>query len=504
MPANIFQSTTPATPATVVSPTTNGATPITFQSLGAFQGFGVPPPGLSTAKLTNPATHFIPPALAIDSMTSGATSMALSPTYLYWDDEGFTRWQGAASGLPLLDLLVERNHPQLTAPSVESPTLGVDPKCNANSNCEYDFFPDRPLKRRVTINPEMLWKTVTASIPPDLMDGLVQSYLSTTFYLMPFLHVPTFLHDYSNPTKWGEPGFVSFVTAVCCLASRHVDDPRVREDPKDPFTCGTHWFGLFNKLHSLPLADRPTLYTVQAVLVAGIYAIGLGRLSKGFALLSEAITLSFDAGLHRSVDAYDCFDPIESEVRKRTFWAVYLWDKQIGAAFGRPPLIRLRDCDVAEPTIADDEGVAAQSTTPSSGSGASPRMAAFMAAVRYFVVLESVLDAPPALDPNTTSSFLKSAANTLIGFGRSQDMHEEEMLLDEATNLIPAYWQYHGDGQEATLGDDVIQTTQCHRLHCLEQWVRLLIHRHRLTVALSSGSNDEEVNFKLIYTKYCC
>jgi hypothetical protein len=492
MPANIFQTTLAPSESTPLSATSDRSFP-SFPAIAPFPTMGVPPPGLSTAKLTNPGTHFVPPppSTADASLATGTANVTLSPTYLYWDDEGFTRWQGAASGLPLLDLLVERSAPPQSAAPVESKPFGAKPEPttpSATTTAAQTYFPDRPTKRRVTINPETLWKTVTGAIPPDLMDGLVQSYLSTTFYLMPFLHIPTFLHDYSNPTKWGEPGFVSFVTAVCCLASRHVDDKRVREDPNDPFSCGTHWFGLFNRLHALPSADRPTLYTVQAVLVAAIYAVGLGRLSKAFALLSEAITLSFDAGLHRSVEAYDCFDPLESEVRKRTFWAVYMWDKQICASFGRPPLIRLRDCDVPEPNIVDDEGM----NTQSSSAGSSPRMAAFVAAVRYYIVLESVLDAPPTLNPATTSSFLSAASRTLVGFRRNQDMHDEEALLDEAVNSVPPYWAYSPDGQQPPLGDDVIQTTQKHRLHCLEQWVRLLIHRQRLTVALTNG-HDEEV-----------
>ncbi len=187
---------------------------------------------------------------------------------------------------------------------------------------------------------------------------------------MPFLHVPTFLsvspfciqpggfslgysylryllQDYGNPLKWGEPGFASFIVAICCLSSRHIDDPRVRADPSDGFSAGVQWFELFAKLRTLPNADRPTLYTVQSVFVAAVYAIGLGKLSRGFALLAEAATVSIDAGLHRSAEAYDCFDPIEEEVRKRTFWCVYMWDKQAGAVFGRPAMIRLRTVTLA-------------------------------------------------------------------------------------------------------------------------------------------------------------
>lgn len=188
----------------------------------------------------------------------------------------------------------------------------------------------------------------------------------------------------------------------------------MRADPSDGNTAGTVWFDLFGRLRALPTADRPTVYTVQSVLIAGVYAIGLGKLSKAFALISEAITLSIDGGLHRSADAYDVFDAIEDEVRKRTFWCVYLWDKQASVHFGRPPMIRLRDCDVGEPAIVDDEyitrdGIGLQPLEPES------RMGAFVNCVRLFVVMEAVLDVPPSRHFGDGSAFLTRATTILTG-----------------------------------------------------------------------------------------
>jgi hypothetical protein len=53
----------------------------------------------------------------VEGMTATMPGLSLAPTYLYLDDEGSTRWQGEASVLPMLDLLVERPkfrpHPQV-------------------------------------------------------------------------------------------------------------------------------------------------------------------------------------------------------------------------------------------------------------------------------------------------------------------------------------------------------------------------------------------------------
>ncbi len=300
-----------------------------------------------------------------------------------------------------------------------------------------------------------------------------------------------FFQDYGDPQKWVEPGFVAFVVAVCCLASRHIDDPRVRADPNEGISSGTMWFELFSRLRTLPGADRPTLYTIQATLVAGVYAIGWGRLSRAFALISESVTLSLDAGLHRSTDIYDIFDAIEEEVRKRTFWCVYMWDKQASAHFGRPPLVRLRDCDVSEPAAVDDEFITRDiiglqpTETPS-------RMGAFICVLRLLVVLESVLDAPPPKHFGDTSPFLRSATSTLAGFRRHKGLREEEMLLDEVCSTLPAYWRHSPD---SLASKDVIRVTHAERVHCLSLFIRMLIMRHRfsdLVAERERAANSEQ------------
>ena len=294
----------------------------------------------------------------------------------------------------------------------------------------------------------------------------MRCYLSTSHLLWPFLHVPSFLQDYANPQQWGEPGFACFIVAVCTLSSRHVDDPRVRANPQDPSTAGKRYFELFKRLRDLPSADRPTLYSIQAAFLAAIYAFGLGNLSKAFALLAESITLCLDGGLHRSVDSYDHFNVVEKETRKRTFWSIYSWDKQSAALFGRPPIVHLRDCDVTEPLIVDDEDLSADGVKER-GNANNSRMCAFVAAIRLHVVLEGVIDA--ATQPSTfpTSPFLVQAANVIAKRAPgSESLQQEEALLEEWKRLLPKYWQYD---TETTNSRDPIRITQAERLHCVSR-----------------------------------
>ncbi|EJD02515.1 uncharacterized protein FOMMEDRAFT_125041 [Fomitiporia mediterranea MF3/22] len=456
---------------------------------------GVPPPSLSLFPLMNPSTHFptsnsnltnVP--IPQEPTTSGGAipkalnsniDPAMPPGYLYLDDEGYTRWQGESSGLPLLDFLVERKLPLSSGAHSDAAASPASESWSRKSEnvTTGDWFPDRQPRQSSTANPETMWRLITSMIVPELMDNLVQCFLSTSYYLMPFLHVPTFLADYGNPAKWGEPGFASFIVAICCLSSRHIDDPRVRADPVDGFSAGAHWFDLFTKLRTVPTADRPTLYTVQSVFVAAVYAIGLGRLSRGFALLAEACTLSIDAGLHRSSEAYDCFGPIEEQVRRRTFWCVYLWDKQAGAAFGRPPVLRLKDCDAREPAAVDDEYITADSVGPQP-EGTESRLGAFIACLRVSVVLEAVLDAPSPPQPSS-SPFLQRASMLLQNpRAARRECEVEEQLLDDVLHNLPPFWAHTTE----TMGSaDVLRVTQAERLHCLMLFVRMLITRSRFS-----------------------
>ncbi|KAF8528468.1 fungal-specific transcription factor domain-containing protein [Hysterangium stoloniferum] len=440
----------------------------------------IPPPSLSLASLTNPSVHFSQPRP--------------SHSYMYWDEQGCKRWQGETSGLPLLDMLFDRVAGQGCAEwAADSPgELGESDSTNPSTPGAgagpgmSEWFPDRIASRVDVVNPETLWKVITSCIAPDLMDSLVQCYLSTTSYLMPFLHIPTFLADYSNPLKWGEPGFASFILAICCLSSRHMDDPRLLVSPSPSLA----WFDLFSRLRTLPSADRPTLYTVQAVLVAAVYAVGLGKLSKAFALLSEAITLSFDAGLHRSTDAYTGITPPEDEIRKRTFWCVYMWDKQASATFGRPPLLRMRDCDVGEPSLVDDEHITLDGVGQQP-PGTPSRMEAFVATVRYYILLESVSDLPLSPSPLLPPVSSPSPAHIL-----SQ--------LTHLRSTLPAHWAHTPD---TLASEDVVRVTQAVRLHCLERFVSMLVWRGKLRggdESFREGGNGGEEEIEALKMSFLC
>lgn len=174
---------------------------------------GVPPPSLHVFPLTNPSTHFTTtttthsgprsrgqspnsvlrsvlgqyhgaqPTSPADDLAEHASRMSLSASYLYIDDEGYTRWQGETSGLPLLDLLVE-NHAstkKCNSREASSPDSSMS-NSDKNKATNSDWFPNRT-PRRTSVNPQTMWRLITSYVPPDLMDR----YISTIPTRLPTL-----------------------------------------------------------------------------------------------------------------------------------------------------------------------------------------------------------------------------------------------------------------------------------------------------------------------------
>lgn len=98
-----------------------------------------------------------------DGMAEETARMSMHSSYLYLDDEGYTRWQGETSGLPICDLLIERHQPPRT---LEPGPLKTEREDSPSAEA---WFPDRT-PQRTTLPPERIWKLITTFIAPDLMD----------------------------------------------------------------------------------------------------------------------------------------------------------------------------------------------------------------------------------------------------------------------------------------------------------------------------------------------
>lgn len=173
-----------AIPHSPIDPSTNPHA--SFASSTHIFPTAMPPPSLNSYPLMNPSTFFAPVKTARnvsphtgfgsgqngmsgsgDGLGDDSSRVSLSSNYLYFDDEGYTRWQGETSGLPLLDLLVERH--TMTAKPEPDRMPQAQSYASQNGHAASDWFPDRTPKR-TDHNPEAIWKLITSFIAPELMD----------------------------------------------------------------------------------------------------------------------------------------------------------------------------------------------------------------------------------------------------------------------------------------------------------------------------------------------
>jgi hypothetical protein len=112
---------------------------------------------------------------SIDAALAERTSrVSLSASYLYFDEEGVTRWQGETSGLPLLDRLVEKQTDSLASTAPPLPVTEPIQQQERYGTPDPAWFPDRT-PRKKDVNPEILWRLITSYIAPDLMDRQADS-----------------------------------------------------------------------------------------------------------------------------------------------------------------------------------------------------------------------------------------------------------------------------------------------------------------------------------------
>jgi hypothetical protein len=106
--------------------------------------------------------------------------------------------------------------------------------------------------------------------------------------------------------------------------------------------------------------DIPTLQTILCMI---IYFQSSSLMSSCYSYISLAIASAFRMGLHRSA-VLKFFNPIQQEVRKRTFWVLQTMDTYVATMLGLPKNIRAEDLDQDMPLDTDDEFITYEGILP--------------------------------------------------------------------------------------------------------------------------------------------
>ncbi|KAJ7141276.1 fungal-specific transcription factor domain-containing protein, partial [Mycena epipterygia] len=187
---------------------------------------------------------------------------------------------------------------------------------------------------------------------PDLLQNLVSIYFRHINILLCLLHRPTFEQNLAASLHFVDRQFGATVLAVCALAARYSDDPRVLlEGTNIQLSAGWKYFRQLQPIRT-SLVETATLYEVQMICLCIFYLQGSSVPEPCWVLGGVAMRYAHDVGVHRR-HRYD--DKVLDEQWKRVFWLLICIDA-LGSSFcGRPRATFSDEYDLDYPVECDDE-----------------------------------------------------------------------------------------------------------------------------------------------------
>ncbi|KIY67549.1 hypothetical protein CYLTODRAFT_396884 [Cylindrobasidium torrendii FP15055 ss-10] len=205
--------------------------------------------------------------------------------------------------------------------------------------------------------PEHPWEYLDPAEPPalkfpspDLLNDLISLFFR--HIRSEFIHGPTFLRQIAEGLHHTSHAFGSVVLAVCALAARYSDDPRVGQEHHK----GWAYYRQLRAVHvGQYLKQENLLWDLQLMPLMAIYAYALLLPDHGTMLTAMGIVLSQSRGLHRLKRVEGKPWSVEDEMLKRTFWFIVAFDVYVGSFDGKPRVTDYDRIDADYPLEVDDE-----------------------------------------------------------------------------------------------------------------------------------------------------
>ncbi|KAK9459669.1 fungal-specific transcription factor domain-containing protein [Lipomyces oligophaga] len=166
-------------------------------------------------------------------------------------------------------------------------------------------------------------------VPKHVADALVDAYFSIYHTSYPFIHEPTFRAQYKGalarpPNAVWEILFNTILAlGAWCVANES--------------SCADLAFFQNVKTHlTIDVFERGSLPLVQALVLLSNYVQKRNRPNSGWNFLGLAHRMATGLGLHREFPDWSTRSPLKQEMRRRTWWGMFMFDSGAAITFGRP------------------------------------------------------------------------------------------------------------------------------------------------------------------------
>ncbi|PPQ89641.1 hypothetical protein CVT25_013828 [Psilocybe cyanescens] len=192
--------------------------------------------------------------------------------------------------------------------------------------------------------------------PRDTISLIIALFFDFVYPLTPCVHKPSFMADLHSRREERDPLFFALVMST--VASTLVQVPRSYLPMERPVTAHEA-----SRHITIASYDPPTSMHVVIRYFDCVYHFCEGHDATQHAAFGEAAHIAVTLRMHEE-SSYDGLDPIECEVRRRTFWLLFGADKSMSILLGRPICLRDEDCTVHFPKELDDEYITPSAYLP--------------------------------------------------------------------------------------------------------------------------------------------
>ncbi|THV53860.1 hypothetical protein BGAL_0040g00210 [Botrytis galanthina] len=196
--------------------------------------------------------------------------------------------------------------------------------------------------------------------PQPICDFLVESYRNSVHWFMLLFHEASFESEYkelmdSQAASPRQLGSAVLVLMVFTMGARYTTNEEALK------ACGTtlDLEALQQQLlkevqaHLFDVVDIGGIESIQICVLLSSFYMYNGRPNLALAILGAGIRSSQAIGLHKE-SLWGPLAETAKEVRRRTWWALYVYDRFSSITYGRPLSINDSDCDVRMPGNLDD------------------------------------------------------------------------------------------------------------------------------------------------------
>ncbi|KAK9460922.1 fungal-specific transcription factor domain-containing protein [Lipomyces oligophaga] len=216
-------------------------------------------------------------------------------------------------------------------------------------------IPDQPSSRHNLSQPASQ-KPLCISHLPDRQSALMlaKSFFESRWPQHPFLHRPTFFDvQFENTMRNVDvtvPSSDAFITLMV-LAIGAIDMRKLQVSHE---YAPLQYYQTAMEYHLDALIAQDDLQSIQGLILLTMFAINEPRSLNVWQAVGILIRMCVDFGLHR--EPSPLISLLQREIRKRTFWAAYIFDRSVSFALGRPISISDSDVNVSLPfNLTDDE-----------------------------------------------------------------------------------------------------------------------------------------------------